>query len=105
MIVDRAMALRDGPTGEAAVCSVLCDMSCHALHLSLAGAFEDDGKCGVSGYVPASHRLQGLQSDQVSVLLLCCRWHCRPVAMIGSGIFLCSTIGIQLFMAKVTWFF
>lgn len=43
---------------------------------SLTGAFEDDGKCGVSGYVPASHRLQGLQSDQVSGFLLWC-WCCR----------------------------
>lgn len=105
MIVDRAMTVRDGPTGKAAVCGMLCGMSCHALPLSLAGAFEDDGKCGVSGYVPASHRLQGLQSDQVSVSLLYCRWHCRPVAVISSGVSLCATTRIKLFMAKVTRFF
>lgn len=82
-------------------------MSCHALHLSLTGAFEDDGKCGVSGYVPASHHLQGLQSDQVSVLLLCCRCHCRLVAMICSDASLSAAVGIELFMAKVTktWYF
>lgn len=91
--------MRDGPAGKAAMG---CEMSCHALHLSLAGAFEDDGKRGVSGYVPASHRLQGLQSDQVSVLLLYCRCHCRPVAMISSGVSLSAAVGIELFVAKVT---
>lgn len=101
-IVDRAVTARDGPAGKAAMSAMGCGMSCHALHLSLAGAFEDDGKRGVSGYVPTSHRLQGLQSDQVSVLLLYCRCCCRPVAVMSSGLSLCAAVGIELFMARDT---
>lgn len=67
MTVGGAVTARDGPAGQAAVSAAGCGASRHALRLSLAGAFEDDGERGVSGYVPASHRLQGLQSDQVSV--------------------------------------
>lgn len=60
---------------------------------SLAGAFEDDGKCGVSGYVPASHRLQGLQSDQVSGLLLCCSCCC---CSLGAALVAPSVLPLQL---------
>lgn len=45
-----------------------CEMSYDVLCLPALGAFEDDGKCGVSGHVPAAHCLQGLQSDQVAKL-------------------------------------
>lgn len=68
MFVNKAMAGSDGSMGWAAVSASM--MSSRALLLFLAGAFEDDGECGVSGYVPASHCLQGLQSDQVAVAIL-----------------------------------
>lgn len=77
--------------------TVLC---CHALLLSLAGAFEDDGKCGVPGYVPASHRLQGLQSDQVSLAV-----DATAVATICSDTCLCTVIGTKLFIDKLALFF
>lgn len=39
----------------------------HLWPVSVLGAFEDDGKRGESGYVPAAHRMQGFQSSQVAV--------------------------------------
>lgn len=75
-------------------------LCCHALLLSLAGAFEDDGKCGVPGYVPASHRLQGLQSDQVSLAV-----GAAAVVTICSDTCLCTVIGMKLFIDEVALFF